>query len=140
MIFFSNLTQFNFERQAIQMMKIILIVVIAALRPCENSAERCSSIPCVVSAASIIERMNTKIDPCEDFYEYACGSFGEEMYTPDEKSTVDTLSLLNDKLTEYLLTLLSKPPEDLDLEIHKLIKEFVLAWQMVGRELFRDCF
>lgn len=83
---------------------------------------RCSSLSCVHSSATIIQRLNTDADPCDDFYEYACGTFLEEQHTPDEKSTVDTLALMDAKLTEYLLTLLLKPIQDDDSKLHKLAK------------------
>ncbi|CAO1339723.1 unnamed protein product [Diamesa hyperborea] len=87
-----------------------------------NSGERCSSISCVHASASILERLDLDIDPCDDFYGYACGNFAQEVHTPDEKSTVDTLALMNDKLNEYLLTVLTKPVLDTELKIHKLSK------------------
>lgn len=89
--------------------------------------ERCSTLSCVHSSATIIQRLNSDIDPCEDFYEYACGTFLEEQHTPDEKSTVNTLAQMNDKLTEYLLTLLLKPSEDNEPKLHKLAKTFFNA-------------
>jgi hypothetical protein len=46
----------------------------------------------------------------------------EEQHTPDEKSTVDTIALMSDKLTEYLLTLLLKPSENDEQKLHKLAK------------------
>lgn len=84
--------------------------------------DRCSTLSCVHASATIIQKVNTEIDPCDDFYGYACGTFLEEQHTPDEKSTVDTIALMGDKLTEYLLTLLSKPLEEKDPNLHKLAK------------------
>lgn len=110
---------------------IFSIINFATLLKALNS-ERCLSIPCVLSAASMVERINRKVDPCQDFYEFACGSFAEDTYTPDESSSVDTTSLMNDKLAEYLLTLLIKPPIAEDLEIYKLAKNFYSSCMQIG--------
>lgn len=85
--------------------------------------DRCSTLSCVHSSATIIQKLNKKVDPCENFYDYACGTFLEEQHTPDEKTTVDTLALMSDKLTEYLLTLLlQKSEDDNHSKLHKLAK------------------
>lgn len=90
--------------------------------------DRCSTLSCVHASATIIQKLDSEADPCEDFYQYACGTFLEEQHTPDEKSTVDTLALMGDKLTEYLLTLLLKPSEPGEPKLHNLAKT-----------LFRSC-
>lgn len=86
------------------------------------SKDQCSTLSCVHSSATIIQRLDASVDPCDDFYQYACGTFLEEQHTPDEKTTVDTIALMSDKLTEYLLTLLTKPLTDEDTKLHKLAK------------------
>lgn len=115
---------------------IFIIFNLASLSKTLNQ-ERCLSIPCVLSAASMVERINRKIDPCQDFYEFACGSFGEDTYTPDETSSVGTTSLMNDKLAEYLLTLLIKQPIEEDLNIYKLAKNFYNSCMQIGELCFR---
>lgn len=115
---------------------ISIILNFASLSKALNQ-DRCLSIPCVLSAASMVERINRKIDPCRDFYEFACGSFAEDTYTPDETSSVDTTSLMNDKLAEYLLTLLIKPPIDEDLNNYKLAKNFYNSCMQIGKLCLR---
>lgn len=114
-----------------------MFLVLALLFLCGDltlatTLNRCSSISCVVSAAALVERLNVKIDPCEDFYEYACGAFADEVYTPDEKTSVDTTTLMTDKLIEVLLTLFRVPLAAQDLEIHKIVKKLFASCMMNG--------
>lgn len=105
-------------------MDIKIILMLFVLLKTRVYTKVCHSAACVRSAANIIEKLDTDIDPCEDFYDYACGSFFENVITPDEESTVDSLSLMGDKLQEFLLTLLSSQIEQSEPENHKLVKMF----------------
>ncbi|CAO1344025.1 unnamed protein product [Diamesa hyperborea] len=87
-----------------------------------DNTKRCSSLSCIHGSASILELIDPEIEPCENFYEYACGNFVEEVYTPDEKATLDTLSLMSDRLVEYLLTLFSVPISKTEPKLHQLSK------------------
>lgn len=42
---------------------------------------------CVTTAATIIKSMDTKSDPCTDFYKYACGQWIKSNPVPDGRST-----------------------------------------------------
>lgn len=89
-----------------------------------NLVEKCSTLSCVHASATMITKINYDVDPCEDFYEYACGEFKAEQHTPDEKSSVDTLALMSDKLIEFLLTLLEQPSSDDSSKLHVLARKF----------------
>ncbi|KAH7935415.1 hypothetical protein HPB52_007437 [Rhipicephalus sanguineus] len=54
----------------------------------------------------INESLNTSVDPCEDFYSYACGGWMENHPIPAEKSALDSFSILNDELRDTLRDLL----------------------------------
>ncbi|XP_025407064.1 endothelin-converting enzyme homolog [Sipha flava] len=48
--------------------------------------EYCMKETCVTTAATIIKNMNTKSDPCQDFYKYACGQWIKTNPVPDGRS------------------------------------------------------
>lgn len=41
---------------------------------------------CVTVASAIINSMDRNVNPCDDFYEYACGGWVETNPLPDGKS------------------------------------------------------
>lgn len=42
----------------------------------------CNSTVCRKAAQAIIDTMDSRVDPCEDFYEFACGKFVETRRIP----------------------------------------------------------
>lgn len=119
-----------------ELASLLLLVFVNLLASC-ISTEQCYSLSCVHAAKTTIDRMNSKINPCDDFYEYACGTFLEKTHPPDDKNVVDSLSLTSEKLTEQLLTLLSKPSYENESKLHKLAKQTYKSCLNIGNYLFK---
>lgn len=115
-----------------------IIIIFVGILATSFAQEYCRSISCVHAASTILERINLKVDPCNDFYEYACGTFLEKTHPPDDKNVVDTLSLTAEKLTEQLLTLLSKPTYEGESKLHQLAKETFASCLNTGKFYFNS--
>lgn len=90
------------------------------LVPCVKLSDKmtsvCHTAGCVNAAADVLHSIDTSIDPCDDFYDFACGKFLNETPITDEKVSVDTFSVARDKMQSQLLQLIDAPVVPTDLE------------------------
>ena len=65
----------------------------------KNTAEQgvCNDPECVQIAARIIETMDREVDPCNNFYEYACGSWIRNTPIPDSRSRYSRFEKLSER-------------------------------------------
>lgn len=81
----------------------------------------CMTKGCIRTASEIFNSIDETVDPCDNFYDFACGSFVKNTFIPDDKVTVDQFSIVRDKLEEQIRYIINdeiKPSE---------IKPFVLV-------------
>lgn len=53
---------------------------------------------CCILANLILENIDESVDPCEDFYQFSCGSFITNKRIQDDQSKIDELTILRDRL------------------------------------------
>lgn len=93
----------------------------------KNNKEVCMTPGCVHAASKMLEQMDSSAEPCDDFYEFACGQYVEDTIIPDDKVSVNAFSVISDKLQEQLRTIITAPIEDEELEPFKNVKRLYLA-------------
>lgn len=76
----------------------------------------CISQDCIKTATLLMDAMDTSVDPCADFFQYACGSWNRKHIIPEDKSSFNTFEKMHDDLQIQLKGLLEDPPYDHDTE------------------------
>ena len=50
--------------------------------PQDSGSDTCTTQGCIQLAAQISSAMNQSVDPCEDFYNFTCGNWGQQNPIP----------------------------------------------------------
>ncbi|KAK7068963.1 Endothelin-converting enzyme 2 [Halocaridina rubra] len=79
------------------------------LSPSLSSENICLTSECVMLAGSVLSSMDQRIDPCENFYNYACGGWVVKNPIPEGKPTWGTLTKLSSDNQMILRSALESP-------------------------------
>ena len=82
-----------------------------------SSPSVCLTAECVQTAASLLSAMDKSVDPCDDFFEFACGTWNKRHVIPEDRSSVSTFEVLADQLQIILKGLLEGPAAKDDSQI-----------------------
>ncbi|CAK9819864.1 Nep4 [Anthophora quadrimaculata] len=67
-------------------------------------------------AKIMLKYMDRSVDPCEDFYQYACGNWAKHNPIPKDKAAYDTFEMIRESLDSVLKELLEDPiPKELEM-------------------------
>jgi len=74
-------------------------------------------------AAQIIEAVDMTADPCQDFFQFACGSWNKKHIIPEDKTSYNPFEKLNDELQVILKS-----------KCCRMLSEFVHSFILAVRE------
>nr|XP_002125559.4 neprilysin-like isoform X1 [Ciona intestinalis] len=85
------------------------VVTTTTPAPSDTQATICESDQCVSAASRIVNAMNLEAQPCDDFFEYACGAWNVDHLIADDQSSVSTFNGLREDVAKILKRVLEKP-------------------------------
>ncbi|XP_064135990.1 membrane metallo-endopeptidase-like 1 [Loxodonta africana] len=71
-------------------------------RAIQEMKEVCTTPGCVIAAARILQNMDPSQEPCDDFYQYACGGWLKRHVIPETNSRYSVFDILRDELEVIL--------------------------------------
>ncbi|XP_078266641.1 neprilysin-like [Rhinoraja longicauda] len=99
---------------------LLFIVVISLIALyATRKDETCSTPACVSAAARIIENADQTVDPCQNFYQYACGGWLKKHIIPETNSRYSTFDILRNELEVIMKDVLEKPGDEGSVAIQK---------------------
>uniref|UniRef100_A0A9J7WVK3 Membrane metallo-endopeptidase-like 1 n=1 Tax=Cyprinus carpio carpio TaxID=630221 RepID=A0A9J7WVK3_CYPCA len=102
---------------------LLMSCALAGLIVLYTSADRniCTTPQCVTAAARLLQNMDPSVEPCQDFYQYACGGWIERHVIPETSSLHSVFNILRDELEIVLKGVLEMESKD-DREAFKKAK------------------
>ncbi|KAL7013332.1 hypothetical protein ACKWTF_015336 [Chironomus riparius] len=87
----------------------------------------CLTPSCNQAASKILEKIDEKVDPCDDFHKFSCNNFIKNTIIPEDKSEVTSMSLLKEKIEEKLKLIIEQPIDENEIEPFKNVKKYYKA-------------
>lgn len=87
-------------------------------------ADVCSSKECQEAAKIIKESLDESVNPCDDFYHFACGTFIKNTPIPPDQSTLTRFSILEDDIQSQLRDIVNEESKAGELKTITMVKNF----------------
>merc|ERR1719192_820899 len=98
-----------------------------------TSPEYCMTPGCVQAAADILSNMDHSVNPCEDFYQFACGGFIEKTVIPDDRTRMSSFSVLSDELLTQVRMILEEESEPNEAKPFRMARDVYKSCMDVGK-------
>lgn len=84
----------------------------------------CTSEMCAKESQIMLSSLDESVNPCENFYEFACGNYIRKTTLPTDKSVELSFFQVQEKVEEQLKNILTEELQPNELHPLKLAKDF----------------
>lgn len=103
--------------------RLLWLFAILCLARCESENENenattndvCMTAVCKAEAETIRLKLDVTVDPCDDFYLFACGTFINETIVPADKTHYDVTTVLDEQIRQQLNDVLNASVTEQDI-------------------------
>ncbi|KAK6176886.1 hypothetical protein SNE40_015099 [Patella caerulea] len=89
----------------------------------ENPEEEvCTSENCIAASSRITSQIDASVEPCDDFFQFACGTWMKKNIIPADRSSINMFGVLRDDVEVTLKNSLEKESNE-DISAVKKIKD-----------------
>lgn len=90
-----------------------------------NFRNVCLTSECIDTAIRVLKYMDKRIEPCEDFYKFACGNFRHFVEFPtSESNELDQFTIIEAKVKKEMTSILEEESTPTEPRYAKLMKTF----------------
>ncbi|VDI45273.1 Hypothetical predicted protein [Mytilus galloprovincialis] len=94
---------------------IIVLAIVAAIRKNDKESETigvCTSTECTVAAARVTAALDETVDPCDNFYDFTCGTWIKKTIISEDRSSIDMFGVVRDEVEITIKYLLEEDSPD----------------------------
>ncbi|XP_063903436.1 neprilysin-2-like [Zophobas morio] len=92
-----------------------------------GSDDICLTRECVETAGEVFRNMDESVDPCQDFYRFACGNYIKHSLISNDKTFANTFTVINDILQEQIKISLEEAPSAKEPKPFVTVKKYYRA-------------
>lgn len=89
-----------------------------------DAETKCLTQSCLITAGNIKNYLDESINPCENFYEFACGSYIKNTIIPKGRGLINVFTDVEDLVNEQLRPIISERPQLNESKAIRLTKHF----------------
>lgn len=85
-------------------------------------SEICTSELCEMESTKMLSYMDENVNPCTDFYEFACGTYLRSVKLPDDRDLEISVTRVQDKVDEQLQSILTEDIQSTESKPFRMAK------------------
>ncbi|CAM4816416.1 unnamed protein product [Rotaria magnacalcarata] len=86
-----------------------------------DTSDLCLAPECITAASSLLESIDSTVDPCENFYMFSCGKWINNAKIPSDNAEQSSQSQMSTKLENVLVDILSSSPPHETIESKAIV-------------------